>query len=149
MKRSRKVKIFLSLIVVIVIGLISGYYNFFVNSQEDTVLGIQESEEEADVQEDIDFSKVPYIDSLPPVVGYEGVLYEYLVRPVGHLKDLDLTLEYVEGPPWLSLNNYVLRGIPPFGSSGSYRIVLRVSDGYNSSVQEEYILIQEVGDESF
>ena len=149
MKRSRKVKIFLSLILVILIGLTSGVYRLFFFIEDEDVLGVQESQEEVDVEDDIDFSLVPYIDSLPPIVGYEGILYEYLVKPVGHTQDMDLVLEYVEGPSWLFLNNNVIRGIPPYGSSGSYRIVLRVSDGYNSSVQEEYITIQESQNESF
>lgn len=143
MKRSRKVKIFLSSVVVIVIGLVSGYYMNFSTSNEETVLGIQES------QELVDLTKIPYIDTLPPIVGYEGVLYEYLVRPVSYDDELVVSLEYIEGPSWLSLNNFVLRGTPPFGSSGSYKIVLKVTDGYNSSIQEEYILIEKVENEEF
>ena len=143
MKRSRKVKIFLSSVVVIVIGLVSGYYMYFSTSNEETVLGIQES------QELVDLTKIPYIDTLPPIVGYEGVLYEYLVRPVSYDDELVVSLEYIEGPSWLSLNNFVLRGTPPFGSSGSYKIALKVSDGYNSSIQEEYILIEKVENEEF
>ncbi len=143
MKRSRKVKIFLSSIVVIVIGLISGYYIYFSTFDEETVLGIQESQELAVL------TKIPYIDTLPPIVGYEGVLYEYLVRPVSYDEDLEISLEYIEGPSWLSLSNFVLRGTPPFGSSGSYKIALKVSDGYNSSIQEEYILIEKVENEEF
>ena len=105
MKRSRKVKIFLSSVVVIVIGLVSGYYMYFSTSNEETVLGIQES------QELVDLTKIPYIDTLPPIVGYEGVLYEYLVRPVSYDDELVVSLEYIEGPSWLSLNNFVLEGL--------------------------------------
>lgn len=149
MKRSRKVKIFLSFLLVILIGFVSGYYIYFVNGDEDAVLGIQESQEEADDYDLMDFSKVPYIDSKPPMVGYEGVLYEYLIRPVGYSEDIDLSLDFVDGPSWLSLDNFVLSGIPPVGSAGSHRIVLRVSDGYNSSVQEEYIFVEIFEDEGF
>jgi hypothetical protein len=56
----------------------------------------------------------------------------------------NLGLEYVSGPDWLELEDMILRGIPPQGSSGTYKIVLRVSDGYNSSTQEEYILVEEL-----
>lgn len=144
MKRSTRVKIFLSLTVVILIGLVSGYYMLFHNFEdEEVVLGIQQPEEE------IDLTKVPYIDSLPPVVGYEGILYEYLIKPMSYSDSLELSLDYLEGPSWLSLNNSVLKGVPPVGSSGSYRIVLRVSDEYNSSIQEEYILIKEFEYENY
>ena len=133
MKRSRKVKIFLSSVVVIVIGLVSGYYMYFSTSNEETVLGIQES------QELVDLTKIPYIDTLPPIVGYEGVLYEYLVRPVSYDDELVVSLEYIEGPSWLSLNNFVLRGLLLLVVVVRTRCS-KVSDGYNSFYPEEYIL---------
>jgi hypothetical protein len=149
MNRGRKVKIFLSFCLVLLISLVSGYYIYFHRTDkdidEDQVLGIQENDIE--VSEDLVFSNVPYIDSLPPLVAYEGVLYEYLVRLVAYEEDVELFLEYVEGPSWLSFRGDVLRGIPPVGSEGSYKIVLRVSDGYNSSVQENYIVVEEDNDE--
>jgi hypothetical protein len=145
MNRGRKVKIFLSFCLVFLVVSFSTYYTYFHDKDDrvvkEEVLGVQGDEKE--IVEDLAFSEVPYIDSLPPVVGYEGVLYEYLVRVVAYGDDPEISLEYVEGPSWLSLFGEVLRGVPPLGSEGSYKIVLRVNDGYNSSVQERYIVIEE------
>jgi hypothetical protein len=149
MNRGRKVKIFLSFCLVLLISLVSGYYIYFHRTDndidEDQVLGVQENDIE--VIDDGSFSNVPYIDSLPPLVAYEGVLYEYLIRVMGYEEEVEISLEYVEGPSWLSLRGDVLRGVPPVGSEGSYKIVLRVSDEYNSSVQENYIVVEESNDE--
>jgi len=35
-----------------------------------------------------------------------------------------------------------ISGTVPFGSIGTYRLVIKVSDGDNSSVQESYILVE-------
>lgn len=152
MNRGRKVKIFLSFCLVFLISLVSVYYIYFYNGVgndvlEEDVLGVQQDDE--DSIEDLITSNVPYIDSIPPLVAYEGELYEYLVRTIAYDDDVELFLDYVEGPSWLSLENNVLRGIPPQGSEGSYKIVLSVSDGYNGSVQENYIVVERNYDEVF
>jgi len=86
---------------------------------------------------------VPYIINLPPLVVREGEMYEYMVRALDSDTEMeDLKLEYVEGPEWLELEGFVLKGVAPSGSSGTYKIVLRVSDGYNSSTKEDYILVE-------
>ena len=149
MTKSNRFKIFVSVFIVLLIGLVSGYYTYFVNGRivdEDLVLGVQSLEEE--IEEEESFSNVPYIDSLMPLVGYEGEMYEYLVRVINTSGE-EVFLEYVEGPTWLQIEGMVLRGVPPFGSSGSYKIVLRVSDGYNSSFEDGYILIEESEYEDF
>lgn len=138
MRASRRLKVLLSVSLVFLVAVLTlGYTSFFREDvQEDLgedVLGLRS-----------DVSGVPYITSLPPIVAVEGELYEYFVTLTHRdLDNEDLTLEYVEGPFWLNLEDTVLRGIPPTGSAGSYKIVLRVSDGYNSSSQEEYILVEE------
>ena len=54
-----------------------------------------------------------------------------------------LTLELVSAPEWLSLGlNNVVSGYVPVDAVGyTVNFVLRVSDGYNSSDQDNYILI--------
>lgn len=87
---------------------------------------------------------VPYIINLPPLVVREGEIYEYRVRVVDSDTEIeDLELEYVEGPEWLALEGFVLKGVAPNGSKGTYKIVLTVSDGYNTSTKEDYILVEE------
>jgi hypothetical protein len=138
MKGSRKVKVLVSVVLVLLIaGFSFGYIKFFPQEVEEEgqvgVLGVESD------------TGVPYIISLPPIVAVEGQLYEYYVGVVDTDTDVEnLGLEYVSGPDWLELEDMILRGIPPQGSSGTYKIVLRVSDGYNSSTQEEYILVEEL-----
>jgi hypothetical protein len=137
MKGSRKVKVLFSVLFVMSIAILSFVHLYFssqkvVEDLENEIMGVH------------NLTGVPYIISLPPIVALEGQLYEYYVRVVDRDTELkDLRLEYVSGPNWLELEDMVLKGIPPSGSSGSYKIVLRVSDGYNSSTQEEYILVEE------
>lgn len=139
MIRSRRFKLLVSVSFILLVAILTfGYTSFF----------------REDVQEDLDeevlglgsgVSGIPFIVSLPPISVMEGELYEYRVSAVH--KDFaqeDLFLEYIEGPDWLELDDMVLRGVPPEGSVGTYKIVLRVSDGYNSSTQEEYILVQDL-----
>jgi hypothetical protein len=138
MKGSRKIKVLFSVFfLLLIVALTFGYLRFFPQ------------EGQKDLQEDIlgvySDTGVPYIISLPPITAIQGEVYEYYVGVVDRDTDTeDLSLEYVVGPEWLELEDMVLRGLVPEGSSGSYKIVLRVSDGYNSSTQEEYILVEDL-----
>ena len=138
MKGSRKIKVLFSVFFVMLIASFTVLYLNFYNNEveedlENEVMGVHS------------LTGVPYIISLPPIVAIEGQMYEYYVSVVDRDTELEnLNLEYVGGPRWLELEDMVLRGIPPQDSSGSYKIVLRVSDGYNSSTQEEYILVEEL-----
>jgi hypothetical protein len=136
MKDSRRFKIFITLTLVILIAItVSVYYILNAKKGEDY---------STDVLGEEVISGVPYIVTLPPVSGYEGRVYEYVISVIdSDSKDSELEVEYLEGPSWLELDARILRGVPPFGSSGTYKIVLRVSDGYNTSSQESYILIEE------
>lgn len=111
------------------------------------VVHYQESMEE-DISENVlgvrSPTGVPYIINLPPLVVREGEVYEYRVRVLDSDTEIEnLELEYVEGPKWLDLEGFVLKGVAPSGSKGTYKIVLKVSDGYNSSTKEDYILVEE------
>lgn len=136
MKGSRKVKVLFSVFFVMLIASFTlVYLNFFSQKVEDDL--------EDEVMGVHNLTGIPYITSLPPIVAVEGQLYEYYVFAVDRdTESENLYLEYVSGPEWLQLEDMVLRGVPPVGSSGTYKIVLRVSDGYNSSMQEEYILVE-------
>lgn len=136
MRRSRLVKFFLFLFFVFsVASATSVYVIYYMGDAEDiseNVLGIRNP------------TGVPYIINLPPLVVREGEVYEYRVRVLDSDTEIqDLELEYVQGPEWLDLNDFVLKGVAPSGSKGTYKIVLTVSDGYNSSTKEDYILVEE------
>lgn len=132
MLKSTRIKVIFSFLFVGLIAVLAVIYqNTFKKDIPEEVLGEKS------------VSGVPYIVSLAPVVGDEGVLYEYLVKVVDVDTDLkSITLEYVEGPSWLELDGFVLKGTPVVGSEGSYKVVLKVSDGENSSNQESYILVE-------
>ncbi len=136
MRRSRLVKFFLFLFFVFsVASAVSVYVIYYREDTEDiseNVLGVRNP------------TGVPYIINLPPLVVREGEVYEYRVRVLDSDTEIqDLELEYVEGPEWLDLDDLVLKGVAPSGSKGTYKIVLTVSDGYNSSTKEDYILVEE------
>lgn len=134
MERSRKVKIFLSFFVFLLIS--GGAILLFLNytPKEDTndeVLGNQ------------DLYAVPRITSLAPMSVYEGEEYVYMVRVTDNDTDMEyITINLLEGPSWLGVSGLKISGTVPFGSIGTYRLVIKVSDGDNSSVQESYILVE-------
>jgi len=137
MRRSRLLKLFVFLFFVFSIASAVSVY----------VVHYQESMEE-DISENVlgvrSPTGVPYIINLPPLVVREGEVYEYRVRVLDSDTEIEnLELEYVEGPKWLDLEGFVLKGVAPSGSKGTYKIVLKVSDGYNSSTKEDYILVEE------
>jgi hypothetical protein len=137
MRRSRLLKLFVFLFFVFSIASAVSVY----------VVHYQESMEE-DISENVlgvrSPTGVPYIINLPPLVVREGEVYEYRVRVLDSDTEIEnLELEYVEGPEWLDLEGFVLKGVAPSGSKGTHKIVLKVSDGYNSSSKEDYILVEE------
>jgi hypothetical protein len=136
MRRSRLLKFFSFLFFVFSVACAVSIY--VVYYQEDT----------EDVSENVLGARNPtgvsYITNLLPLVVREGEIYEYRVRVSDSDTEVEnLKLEYVEGPEWLRLEDFVLKGVAPSGSRGTYKIVLRVSDGYNSSTKEDYILVEE------
>ena len=134
MEKSRRVKIFLSFLVFLLIsgGAIFSFLNF--SPEEDTndeVLGNQ------------DLYAIPRIISLAPMSAYEGEEYVYMVKVTDNDTDMEyITINLLEGPSWLGVSGLKISGTAPFGSIGTYRVVIKVSDGDNSSVQESYILVE-------
>lgn len=90
-----------------------------------------------------DLYAVPRITSLAPMSVYEGEEYIYVVKVTDNDTDMEqITINLIEGPSWLGVSGLKLSGTAPFGSIGTYRLVIKVSDGDNSSVQESYILVE-------
>ena len=74
---------------------------------------------------------------------YEGEEYIYMVKVTDNDTEMEyITINLLEGPSWLGASGLKISGTAPFGSVGTYRLVIRVSDGDNSSVQESYILVE-------
>jgi len=134
MQRSKKVKIFLSFLVFLLIsgGAVFSFLNYSPEKDtNDEVLGNQ------------DFYSVPRIVSLAPMSVHEGEEYMYMVKVTDNDTEMEyITINLLEGPSWLGVSGLKVSGIAPFGSIGTYRLVIRVSDGDNSSVQESYILVE-------
>jgi hypothetical protein len=137
MDGSRKVKIVVSFVLVLIlvtVGIVFSVLNSrkALQNENDVVMG----------QSDI--SGVPYITSLPPVVGYIGVEYTYDIKySDSDSKGEDIQVSLENAPSWLSVEGLHISGIPPVGSNGQYKFNVKISDGVNSSVQENYILIQD------
>ncbi len=87
---------------------------------------------------------VPYVVNIPPAIGYEGVEYVYDVKlSDSDTSEEDLVITLIDAPSWLFVDGKRIYGVPPVNSVGQYKLKIRVSDGENSSVKENYILIQE------
>ena len=137
MEGSRKLKIGFSIGLVFILVTVGIVFSIINNNNA-------KQEENDVVMGQTDLSKVPYITSLPPAIGYVGLQYTYDIKysdSDSDSKDIVISLE--EAPKWLSIQDRHIYGIPPVGSSGQYKFNVRISDGTNSSVQENYILIQD------
>lgn len=140
MKESRRLKLIMSILFVVVLGITAGTLMIFNNhtkeakKEADNVLGTTS----------VDLASVPYITSVAPIVGYVGEEYSYNVKYSDNDSlDKDISISLVSSPTWLQVEDRKVYGIPPVGSEGSYKFSVRIFDGVNSSVQDSYILIQD------
>jgi hypothetical protein len=136
MEGSRKLKILSSamiVLVLVIVGIIFAIRNENVESdKEDVVLG------------QANIALAPYITSVSPVTAYIGKEYVYDIKYSDRDSGReDITISLLEAPSWLSVQDFHISGTPPIGSSGQYKFNVKISDGVNSSIQENYILIQE------
>jgi hypothetical protein len=143
MEKSRKFKIFLSSLIVLFIFSFGVIYMVLKNSTEKRILGVQDSQFEEEEEEKNVGDGIPYVVSQAPISVYVGDIYEYVPRLVDIDTDVsDLSLELIDAPDWLYLDNGVVMGVAP-EVVNTYSFVLKVSDGYNSFQQKSYILVQE------
>ncbi len=140
MLKSRKVKLILSSILVFIFVFLSIVY-VIVRKNGQNIKGLSDSKVEISLDED----RVPYIYSLAPVGVVAGEEYVYVPRFGDSDNQLsELRLSLIEAPSWLFLENGVVTGFAPVDSgSKTYKFVIRISDGYNSSDQENYIVVLE------
>jgi hypothetical protein len=107
----------------------------FLNKQErkesDEVLGVQEE----------NYKYAPYIISVAPIYVYVNDNFEYNIV-VSDLDSKKENLEYslIDHPDWMYMEGSRIYGVPQ--ESGTYKYVVRVSDGVNSTSQVNYILVE-------
>ena len=136
MEGSRKLKIGFSIGLVFILVTVGIVFSIINNNNA-------KQEENDVVTGQTDLSKVPYITSLPPAIGYVGLQYTYDIKysdSDSKIEDIVVTSESI--PQWMDIEGLRIYGIPPVGSNGQYKFNVRISDGVNSTVQENYILIQ-------
>ncbi len=140
MLRSKRVKIIISVIFVSLFVISSSLY---ILLKDESVLGITSTESEK--EKNVSLNSVPYIVSVAPISFEEGDIYEYVPKFSDSDTDSkDLILELIEAPNWLFIDDHnIVKGTIPLGGSETYMFVLKVSDGYNSSIQENYIVVEE------
>lgn len=137
MLKSQQFKIFVSLLFVLLLTTYCIVYVLSAKREESVSTSV-------DVMGESDTSGIPYITNLAPTSVSEGEEYIFVPKLIDADSNIgELVLELVEAPFWLNLSDSVLRGIPPMGNTGVFKVVLRVSDGNNSSSQEIYILVIE------
>lgn len=143
MLKTQKVKIFLSILVVVLI-IVPATVFVVIRDYTKSVVDEKEVVLEDNSVKGVDVATVPYIVSLAPIRAKIGEEYVYVPSYFDSDTDVnDLTLTLVSAPSWLSLSNGVIRGVVPEVVVGStFKFVIEVSDGYNSTSQLSYIVIE-------
>jgi|GEM_PF-1422120 len=137
MEGSRKLKITVSFILVLILVTVGIVFSIINNNKA-------KQEKNDVVMGQSDISGVPYITSLPPVVAYIGIEYVYDVKySDSDSKSEDIKIVLENAPAWLSIEGQHIHGIPLVGSKGQQKFNVKISDGTNSSIQENYILVQD------
>jgi hypothetical protein len=127
-------------LLVFSIIVVSGIIVYFAIPREE----VDKTEEVLGTKE-MDLKYAPYITSVSPVSIDIGENLEYQIE----ISDLDTPEELVEvflteKPMWMYLDDKTVRGVSY--DEGTYKFVVSASDGFNSTSQINYILV-EAGDE--
>ena len=134
MRGSQKRKIILAILLVLILGITGATF---------TILNKKIKKDSSVVLGQTDVTSIPYIISLSPVIGFVGSEYVYDVKYTDNDSDAkNISVSLDDAPVWLHIQDKHIYGTPPLGSEGQYKFKVRISDGENSSVQENYILIQ-------
>lgn len=143
MLKAQKMKIFLSILIVLLVLIPVSIYIFIEDYRRESSY-MEEPELEDGGVRGVDISTVPFIQSLAPIRAKSGE--EYVYYPYYFDRDTEfseLTLSLLSAPSWLSLSEGVVRGMVPEVVVGStFKFVIEVSDGYNSTTQVNYIVIE-------
>jgi hypothetical protein len=89
-----------------------------------------------------DYKYAPYIISIPPISVKVQEEFEYDIE----VSDLDsskdqLSYYLTEKPMWMYIEDAKVLGVPM--EEGTYKYVVSVSDGVNSTSQVNYILVED------
>jgi hypothetical protein len=123
-------------LVVFGIIIVSGTIVYFAVPQkkgnEEDVLGVQS----------VKLRNAPYITSVAPISIELNKELEYEIT-VSDLdtNDNDVSIFLTEKPMWMYLDKNVVRGVP--NVVGTYKFVVSVSDGVNSTSQINYIVVED------
>ena len=134
----KRMGIWMIVMCVITIGGVLGSYlwsKYNKNKSESDVLGTQAV---------VNMKFYPHITSIPDISVKIGDWFEYRVE----VSDLDTEVDDIkvyltEKPQWMYIDNGEVRGVPL--EEGTYKYIVTVSDGVNSTSNINYVLV--LGDE--
>jgi hypothetical protein len=73
---------------------------------------------------------------------YRGELFQYFVEVSDLNTDIEgIDIYLIEKPQWMYIEGNEVRGLPL--EEGTYKYVINVSDGKNSTTQVNYVLVLE------
>jgi len=113
---------------------------FLNRPEEQQILGVQDNvvNESVEVVSD----GIPYILTQAPRLAFVGDTYQYFPRLVDlDNEDSELVLVLIDSPEWLYITDGYVQGVPD--EKGTFSFTLKVSDGYNSSQEKNYIIVEE------
>jgi hypothetical protein len=89
-----------------------------------------------------DYKYAPYIVSIPPIATEVQEEFKYDIE----VSDLDSSLDQLsyyltQKPAWMYIEDDKVLGVPM--EAGTYKYVVSVSDGINSTSQVNYILVED------
>ncbi|KUK77067.1 MAG: hypothetical protein XD93_0555 [candidate division WS6 bacterium 34_10] len=122
-------------LIVFAIIVVSGVIFYFAlpnnQNQENEVMGVNNRS----------FRNAPYIVSVAPASVKVGEFLQYKVR-VSDLdsNDEEISIVLEESPDWMYIQEGIVQGSP--SELGTYKYVVTVSDGVNSTSQINYILVE-------
>jgi len=117
--------------LIIVIGVLAYFLIPNKIDEEKNVLGT----------EDRSYKYAPYIISVAPLAVKVGEEYEYEIK-VSDLDNTEDEIEFylVQKPVWMYIEDNRVLGIPT--EVGTYKFVVSISDGINSTSQINYVLVE-------
>lgn len=93
---------------------------------------------------EMDITQIPYITSVAPLSVYVGEEYVYNIKYSDNDSNLDqIKVSLTEAPAWLHIDGFRVYGTPDVMDEGQAKFILKISDGTNSSVQQNYVLVQQ------
>jgi hypothetical protein len=118
--------------LIIVVGVLTYFLVPNKIDEERSVLGT----------EDRSYKYAPYITSIAPLAVKVGEEYEYEIE-VSDLDNSEDEIEFylVQKPIWMYIEDNRVLGVPT--EVGTYKFVVSVSDGINSTSQINYVLVED------